>query len=206
MLNSQYVRVARIGLLWLPLALAACATGPSIPRTEPPPFDTAYPDQLALKEPTAQEVLIVVNDNIKMVHTGMFAGNLLLDPAGSYQGTRALDKRWTGTTLQDYLQFQLEDGPDVKVYRFRLPPQAFEQIETRLKIAGNTVPLFCAAKVQNIISGIGPFGSVPEAWLVHPSTVANYLDRIIAADRNSGTCEWPNGNSCYPTPRSGQGQ
>lgn len=180
------------------LALAACAQIHSIPDTPAPRIGNGYPDHLDVPEPGSREVIVVINDNAKMVHSGMFAADRLLDPAGSYMGTRGLDSHWPGISLQDYVRFQLEDGPVVKLYRFALTAEQFRQIEARVDQAGSTMPLFCAARVQNILSGIGPFESVPNVWLVSPATLADYLDSIIGNREFAGACYWPNGGSCNP--------
>ena len=178
--------------------LAACTHAPSVPRTPASQIGDGYPEKLDILEPGEQEVVVVINDNSKMVHAGMFAGDSLLDPAGSYEGTRRLDRHWPGSSLQDYLRFQLEDGPVVKVYRFTLSPEGFMQVKARADKTGATLPFFCAARVQNIISGITPFESVPDAWLISPAALANKLDAIIGSNRIAGACFWPNGTSCYP--------
>lgn len=180
------------------LLLGACAQAPSIPQTPPPPIGGDYPEKLDIPAPGQQEVVVVVNDNIKMVHAGMFAADKLLDPAGSYLGARGLEQGWPGTSLQDYVRFQLEDGPVVKLYRFTLPVEAFARIRARVDEAGVTMPFFCAAKVQNILSGVTPFEAVPDAWVVSPATLAYHLDKLVGASVPSGACYWPNGASCNP--------
>lgn len=184
------------------MVLVSCAQIPLVTHTAPPPIGNGYPEQLGILEPGPREVVVVVNNNLKMVHAGMFAGDALLDPAGSYEHSRRLEPGWKGVSLQDYLRFQLDDGPIVNLYRFNLSPEQFAQIKERLDAAGRTMPLFCAAKVQNIISGIGPFESIPDAWIVFPSTLAKYFDAILNTKRITGACLWPNGASCYP-PSSG---
>lgn len=168
------------------------------PHTPAPPIGNGYPDNIDILKPGPSEVIVVINDNAEMVHSGMFAAETLLDPAGSYTGTRDFDPHWPGTSLQDYVRFQLEDGPVVKLYRFTLPPEQFAQIKERVDSAGATMPLFCAAKVQNILSGIAPFESVPDAWLVSPATLAHHLDVIVGSPVFAGACYWPNGASCNP--------
>lgn len=143
-------------------------------------------------------MIVVINDNARLVHSGMFAAETLLDPAGSYTATRDFDPNWQGISLQDYVRFQLEDGPFVKLYRFTLPPDQFAQIKERVDTAGATMALFCAAKVQNILSGVAPFESVPNAWLVSPATLAHHLDMVIGNPGFAGACYWPNGASCNP--------
>ncbi|GEM_PF-1191756 len=182
-------------------ALAGCAQPRSTPQTSPPPIGNGYPEKLNITEPGPQEVVVIINDNTQMVHAGLFAGAKLLDPAGSYEGTRRLDSQWPGPSLQDYVRFQLEDGPVVKLYRVTLSAEHFAQVKTRMEAAGRAVPLFCAAKVQNILSGIGPFAAVPDAWLVSPAVLAGHLDKIVAVAPASAACYWPNGASCNPGPR-----
>jgi len=182
------------------MTLTSCAQIPLVPHTPAPLIGNGYPEKLDVSEPGPREVVVVVNNNVKMVHAGMFAGEALLDPAGSYEYSRRLESGWKGVSLQDYVRFQLDDGPTVKLYRFSLPLEQFVQIKERLDTAGRTMPLFCAAKVQNIISGIAPFESVPDAWIVFPSTLARYLDAVISTGQMAGVCLWPNGASCYPTP------
>ena len=199
MIARQYFSFARsLGAVALILVLVSCAQTPLVQHTPPPQIGNGYPETLGILEPMPREVVVVVNINMKMVHAGMFAGDTLLDPAGSYEYSRHLESDWKGVSLQDYLRFQLDDGPSVKVYRFSLSPEQFAQIKSRLDNAGRTMPLFCAAKVQNIISGIEPFESIPDAWIVFPSTLAKHLDAIISINRITGACLWPNGASCYP--------
>jgi len=181
------------------LMLAACSHTPKASFRPPPPLGNGYPERIAVQPPGAQEVVVVINDNVKMLHAGMFAAETLLDPAGSYEGVRSVEPGWPGPSLQDYVRFQLEDGPDVKLYRFVLSAEEFAQVKARVDDAGITVPLFCAAKVQNIISGIGPFVSVPDAWLVSPGDLARHLDLILDQRALAGVCEWPNGASCNPS-------
>lgn len=190
-------RLRRAAGLLILAALAACSIIPPVPHSPAPYIGADYPDKLGVDEPESGEVVLVVNDNIKMVHAGMFAGSTLLDPAGSYLAVRREQVGWKGTSLQDYLRFQLEDGPQVRVYRFRLAPQSFDEIRARLELAGGTLPLFCAAKVQNIISGVTPFEAVPSTWLTSPAGVGQHLDRLILQQPQAGTCRWPDGSSCY---------
>jgi hypothetical protein len=199
MIARHYFRFASVlsELVFL-LMLVSCAQTPFIQHTDPPQIGRGYPETLGIFEPGPQEVVVVINSNMKMVHAGMFAGDALLDPAGSYEYSRRQESDWKGVSLQDYLRFQLSDGPDVKLYRFPMPVEQFAQIKSRLENAGRTIPLFCAAKVQSIISGIEPFESVPDSWIVSPSSLAKHLDTLISSNRSTGTCAWPNGASCYP--------
>ena len=193
--------LSRIGFGLAFALLAACSSTPPLPYSQPPSVGLIEFDKLGLDEPTNEEVIVVVNNNIKMVHAGMFVGSTLLDPAGSYRETRREQTAWAGISLKDYVRFQLEDGPDVRVYRFTLEPASLAAIRSRVEQAGRTAPLFCAAKVQNMISGVTPFEGVPSAWLISPATVGRHLDRLIKSKPQLGACYWPDGSSCYALAR-----
>ncbi|HEX7971589.1 MAG TPA: hypothetical protein VF501_05160, partial [Thiobacillus sp.] len=116
---------------------------------------------ISVAEPAPNEVVVVVNDNAPGGnHAGLFAGSLLIDPAGSYFGVRRQDKAWRGPTLADYVRYQTVDGTKIRLYRFRLPPQTFDAIVQRIRDAGPTPPLFCASAVQNLLAEIPPFDAV----------------------------------------------
>ncbi len=185
-----------LGACLLACGLAACAQSPVVPYSSAPVGDIDIPVARVVVETGRHEVVVVINSNIKMVHAGMFAGSRLFDPAGSYENTRRDEPGWLGPGLADYVRFQLDDGPDVKLYRFKLAPQAFGEVISRIEEAGSTPPLFCAARVQSVITGIGPFASLSDSWLMHPASLAVHLDGIIIAG-NGGSCAWPDGRSCY---------
>ena len=180
--------------------LAGCAHHVATrPETSAPALLVeGYPDRLSMADVGAHEVVVVINNNIKMLHAGMWAGARLLDPAGSYVATRGMNRSWPGANLPDYTRFQLEDGPQVKLYRFSLSPEAFARIAERVAKAGGTIPPFCAAKVRGVLSGIKPFQSVSDAFLATPAGLAEALDDILLAMPTAGRCQWPNGLSCHP--------
>ena len=121
--------------VFLLLALVAAplhAAEAPIWTTEPPPAVV-----IKLAEPASDEVVVVINDNaFGGNHAGLFAGSLLIDPAGSYVGVRGEDATWQGPTLADYARYQTVDGPNIRFYRFRLQPQAFASIEQRIRASG----------------------------------------------------------------------
>ncbi len=178
--------------------LAACAHRQSRPETPAPAWMNGDSDRLSIADIGDHEVVVVINNNTKMLHAGLWAGGQLLDPAGSYLATRGQDKAWPGAGLQDYVRFQLDDGPVVKLYRFTLGDGAFARIEERVAKAGGTIPPFCAAKVQGVLSGIEPFQAVADPFLVSPAGLAEALDDILLAAPTTGRCQWPNGLSCNP--------
>lgn len=180
------------------LLLAGCG---HVPVTEDPEStNTGHGSVLGVVEPGKNEVVIVINDNAAFVgtHTGIFAGARLSDPAGSYLTKRSQDADWEGTSLTDYVRFQLQDGPWIKLYRFSLPPETFGAVESRVINAGITMPLFCAAAVQNLIAGIGPFDNIPRVWWTSPTALARDLDPLTLGSFALGICAWPNGAPCDP--------
>jgi hypothetical protein len=138
----------------------------------------AHPDHLPDAAP--EEVVVVINNNaIGGTHAGFFAGALLSDPSGSYLEKRALDPNWKGASLADYVAFQLEDGDNVRVYRFRLNAKDFSVVEQRVRSAGITPPLFCAVAVQNQIAGVGPFAALEPTGWTSPAALAERLDLMV---------------------------
>lgn len=198
-------KVCAVALSFI-LVLAGCA---HVPGTEDPGGSRAWGSggetALAIAEPRTHEVVIVVNHNAAWVgsHAGMFAGPRLIDPAGSYVTKRSADEAWLGASLMDYVRFQMADGPWIKLYRFGLSPETFAALESRVLDAGITMPLFCAARVQNLIAGIGPFEDIPRAWWTSPAALARKLDPLTVGPLALGDCAWPNGARCRQEDGSG---
>lgn len=192
------LRISGVALSWITAAaLGGCATE-FIPSNPPPGFATTYPRQLTLAEPSAHEVVVIINDNTRMIHAGMFVADVLVDPAGSYLATRRRRSDWHHPSLADYVRFQLEDGPRVLLYRFTLDETAWAAMQKRIAHGGSTLPMFCAAKVQNLLSGVGPFRDLPTTWIVTPHALGQQLDRTLYAHADVGSCAWPDGTSCAP--------
>ena len=152
---------------------------------------------IKLAEPAPDEVVVVINDNaLGGNHAGMFAGSLLIDPAGSYFGTRGEDTSWQGPTLADYARFQSIDGPDIRLYRFRLQQPAFATIEQRVRAAGFTPPLFCASAVQNLLVGVPPFDKVGHIGWTSPTALGHELDPLTRGDAAAGQCQKLDATPC----------
>jgi hypothetical protein len=180
------------------LLLSACASIPA-DNSEPVRVGEDRPAAtICLAEPGTNEVVVVINDNSAVAsHVGLFAGASLSDPSGTYLGTRPLeDKTWKGPTLRDYLAYQMKDGPKVRSYRFTLAQPDFAAIESRLALAGWTMPLFCAASVQNHLAGIGPFNILDSVWWTSPRELDTQMQRIIQRPEQPGRCEMPDGKPC----------
>jgi len=166
---------------------------------EAPNWNTEQPPVVVIKlaEPAADEVVVVINDNaFGGNHAGLFAGSLLIDPAGSYVGMRGEDASWQGPTLEDYARYQTVDGPNIRFYRFRLQPQAFASIEQRIRASGFTPPLFCAAAVQNLLAGLAPFDSLEHTGWTSPTALGRELDTLTQGDAAAGECQKLDATPC----------
>lgn len=180
--------MARCLCLLLVLALAACAGLPA---------DRNGPGARPAPDVPRGEVAIVINGNAAGGrHAGLFAGPWLSDPSGSYVTQRSSAPQWPGPSLADYVAFQLEDGEDVRVYRFRLSEPEFAEIERRVRSASETMPLFCAATVQSHIAGVGPFKDIADTFWTSPSALAQQLHRLVGRPQVAGACLRPSGTPC----------
>lgn len=170
------------------LLLCACAGLPADPNA---PAARPAPDV------PRGEVAIVINGNAAGGrHAGLFAGPWLSDPSGSYIAQRSGSAQWPGPSLADYVAFQLEDGDDVRVFRFRLSERDFAEVERRVRSAGATPPLFCAATVQSQIAGVGPFKEIPDTFWTSPKTLAAHLQQLLGRPSIAGACLRPSGAPC----------
>jgi len=152
---------------------------------------------IKLAEPAADEVVVVVNDNsLGGNHAGLFAGSLLIDPAGSYFGIRGEDRSWKGPTLADYARYQTVDGLNIRFYRFRLQQQAFATIAQRIREAGPTPPLFCASAVQNLLVGVPPFDKVEHTGWTSPTALGRELDALTQGQGAAGECQKLDATPC----------
>jgi hypothetical protein len=180
--------VARSRCLLIVFVLAACA---GLPASEHGPGARPAPDV------PRGEVAIVINGNAAGGrHVGLFAGPWLSDPSGSYVTQRSSAPQWPGPSLADYVAFQLEDGEDVRIYRFKLSEPEFAEVERRVRSAGTTMPLFCAATVQSQIAGVGPFGEIADTFWTSPTALAEQLHRLVGKPLVAGACLRPMGTPC----------
>lgn len=183
---------------WVFLFAATLGAWPLYAQDAPNWRDDPIPKaEIRISEPASNEVVVVVNDNaFGGNHAGLFAGPLLIDPAGSYVGMRSRDKAWTGTTLADYARYQTVDGLKIRLYRFRLDPDAFAAIVQRVHDAGPTPPLFCASAVQNLLAGIAPFDVIERVGWTTPATLGRVLDTLTKGDEAVGECQNLKGSPC----------
>lgn len=148
--------------------------------------------RVSVAEPAPNEVVVVVNDNaLGGNHAGLFAGNTLIDPAGSYFGVRGQDTSWGGPTLADYARYQTVDGLKIRMYRFRLAPDTFAAIAQRVQQAGPTPPLFRAVAVHNLIAGVPPFDDIERSGWTTPSALGRFPTAIRKAQaRSANASNW----------------
>jgi hypothetical protein len=187
-------RVCR--LISMTALLGACAQTPS-PVNGGGQGMGAFMPLDRVVEPEAREVVVVINANsFAGAHAGVFVGERLYDPSGTYAGFRSEDKTWRHPTLSDYLRYHLRDGPDVRVYRFRLAEADFREIVSRIEHAGWTMPMFCASSVQTVLAGVGPFkGLEPSGW-TSPNTLAARLEGLGASPYVYRPCDNPDPQPC----------
>ncbi len=63
----------------------------------------------------------------------------------------------TDANLDDYINYQLQDGSDVKSYTFKTTPEEDAQIIKRIEAKGGVMGGFCSTAVGEVLRGIGPF-------------------------------------------------
>ncbi len=187
--------------LTLIAALAGCAVTPEhIPDADISDsyhFVSVDSPVTRLDEPGKNEVIIIINYNaITGNHAGLFVGNRLSDPAGSYKNVRSREPGWKRPGLNDYVGFQMVDGERIQTYRFTLQGAELAAITARLPEADAAMPLFCGSAVNNAIAGIGPFSNIKSVWWTTPAAVAEQLDVIIRKGPGIGLCVLPDGSSC----------
>ena len=198
-LDAASASLALVGLLILAGGMSACGGSPIRARPEGTSslWEVRHQARHFLPEPGPREVVVVVNYNSPVGnHAGLWAGDLLADPAGSYLAVRQRAPAWSGPNLTDYLRYQMEDGDRVFSYRFTLDDTAFAALRQRVLDAGPTAPLFCAAAVQNLSAGIGPFQVIPQVTWASPAELAEHLAPLWKLPGAAGTCQWPDGAAC----------
>ncbi|WP_429807243.1 hypothetical protein [Ensifer sp. B1-9] len=126
------------------------------------------------------------------MHSGLFIiprggeaeDRLLYDPAGSYMSREMGSGRalyGPEVNPEDYLRYQLHDGPNVTVRRYATTPEEEELIKERVfnlggAPAANLIDTGCTTGVTEAIKGIGPFGQVEQTmW---PTKLDEQLRRM----------------------------
>ncbi len=157
--------------------------------------DVAHPEEVAARQVASNdnyEVIVVINDNAALVgtHAGVWLSDgQYSDPGGSYE------PHIHGETLKDYVALQVrDDGPDVRLYRFKLSKSEFSQLSEQMTNNNRGMPFFCATNVQRMISGIGPFKAIEPPRFTTPRFLSWELKE--AARTQGGSCKMANGDPC----------
>ncbi|PVX28408.1 RHS repeat-associated core domain-containing protein [Sphingomonas pokkalii] len=142
-----------------------------------------------LSEPEPREIVVVVNDNTPIIgtHTGVFLGDeVLYDPGGVFERDHPTLKQYVGRQVND-------DGPNVRVYRFKVTQGEFDQISRRFDAGSNSgAPGLCSANCGALIRGVGPFRDLGSTRT--PRGMGSELDDLILKGR--GVCQQPSGIAC----------
>lgn len=146
----------------------------------------------SIREAGQNEAVVVINNNgLFGTHVGIWIGDTLYDPAGSYDGK-------DNYSLNDYLKYQSNGGKDlnIQIYRFNLSDEDRSSLLSRVDAAneaGGTWGGWCASAVQECLAGVGSFKSVsvPGLFPVLPGTLGSTLKQL-----GTGTCFKYGGGSC----------
>jgi uncharacterized protein RhaS with RHS repeats len=145
----------------------------------------------ANKPTQVADVDIIVNNNgIVGTHVGLVVKtegkpdkDVLYDPGGSFEPT----KRGTGDGLyasdvhvDEYVNFQFKDGPDVKAFHFDTTSEEDDQIKARIDAADGVMGGFCAITSSNVLQGIGPFRDLGTSWT--PAGMGEEAARLQSLD------------------------
>ena len=145
-------------------------------------------------------IIIIVNDNypITGMHVGFYLYNakkaLIFDPGGSYRPQNSdpalnvnprCNYLWVPEhgNLTDYMKYQTDDGPDVRSFWFQLSLDEYTTIVDRVESTHFWDPGECSDGVQEVLSGVGPFKSLPYSRT--PAGLARELKKLQTNVLNS---------------------
>ncbi|GAA0352077.1 hypothetical protein L9H26_16535 [Morganella psychrotolerans] len=151
-----------------------------------------------VKDPV--KVFVVINYNLGMGHTGLVVGEgedaLLHDPSGSYSecpSKQCYNNEYEYRTLRssgeffhypefdwdDYLSFQLWDGPDVQVIEFILPKVQADKITELIYNYGMADSFKCSDTVFKILKESGGIFNSLEGNLVLRENPWNLRHKLL---------------------------
>ncbi|WP_077960809.1 hypothetical protein [Ensifer adhaerens] len=125
--------------------------------------------------PTGWPIQALLGNNM---HSGLFIipdngdpeGRFLYDPSGSYMSREIGSGRalyGPEVSPEDYLLYQLRDGPNVTVRKFATTPEEEAEIIRRADEIGSGGWAGCTTSVSEAVSGVGPFRGVEKTdWPV----------------------------------------
>ncbi|MEI2296762.1 hypothetical protein [Ensifer sp. MJa1] len=138
--------------------------------------------------PTGWPIQALLGNNM---HSGLFIipdngdpeGRFLYDPSGSYMSREMGSGRalyGSQVSPEDYLQYQLRDGPNVTVRKFATTPEEEAEIIRRADEIGGGGLARCTTSVSEAVSGVGPFRGVEKTdWPVVLDRQLRGLDRHV---------------------------
>ncbi|WP_220457049.1 hypothetical protein [Morganella morganii] len=146
------------------------------------------------------KIFVVSNYNWGIGHTGLVVGEgqdaILYDPAGGYSGCpskKCYDNINEPRTLRssgeffdypefdwdDYLSFQLWDGPDVQIIEFTVPREQAEKIKSLIFSHGMADWLTCSRTVLRILKSSGGVFSSLEESIIFREDPWNFREKLI---------------------------
>jgi RHS repeat-associated protein len=129
------------------------------------------------------DVTIIINNNTPIIgtHVGGLIVDEIYDPGGDYFTERPKQCNCDDFSgLDDYIKYQLEEGPDIDVYTFKTSPEEDKILKERIfKTPGG--PGFCASAMRKVLHGVGPFKDLqlPGIFPSTPRGLGEDLKNII---------------------------
>ena len=74
--------------------------------------------------------------------------------------------------------------------------ESLRTVAESMKTWQKIFPLFCAAGVQNLIAGVGPFAAIDPVYWTSPASLADLLDGLRNGPAAPGVCVMPDNRPC----------
>lgn len=138
-------------------------------------------------DPFGLETVVIINNNGMFgSHVGYFIRGFLSDPGGHYQIDRNYECGCDNVpSIDDYIKYQKEDGPEVITLRFNTTREEENEILKR-DVEGSTVGGgLCATNARNMLSGIGPFKNLSTTFFETPNGLYKSLKEILDEEKRN---------------------
>ncbi|WP_211233783.1 RHS repeat domain-containing protein, partial [Comamonas composti] len=140
-------------------------------------------------DPIGLETVFVINTN-GLGHVGVLVGSgdhaVLYDPGGSFRNEiKGSGDALYGidASLNDYISYQLNDGPSVETIRFLTTQEEEEEILNNIMNQGGCSPLQCAMCTASAVRGVGPFKDID--FTLFPGSLGRKLNRLKHSPKTS---------------------